>query len=210
MLDAPCAGGCSTWGWCCLQFWPCTCCCAQYFLRKRVLENDMSKYVCCQGYINICQFRAGSCGEQQCPSFCLCVESCLCNGCAVSASRMVVMDRYQLSSDPCDYRLIRINNCLQVLSCICDIAAIFDRNLQHVANLIDWISDVFYHSISGCMTAQVVHELNHRQAQYLIPDAEIEPFVASVVGVEDYDKFYDCYDELPKSYHNQEACGYDQ
>jgi hypothetical protein len=33
---------------------------------------------------------------------------------AVSATRMHVMDRYDLSSDPCDYQMIRFNNMIQV------------------------------------------------------------------------------------------------
>lgn len=65
------------------------------------------------------------------------------------------MEKYDLKSDPCDYRLIRINNCLQMLACICDIAAIFVADLRQLANLIDHIADLFYHTISGCMTAQV-------------------------------------------------------
>ena len=33
---------------------------------------------------------------------------------AVSASRALVMDQYDLSADPCDNRLINFNNCIQV------------------------------------------------------------------------------------------------
>jgi hypothetical protein len=126
----------------------------------------MTQYQCCQGYVNICGFKAGMCGEESCPDLCLCVESCLCNGCAVSASRMYVMDRYQLSSDPCDYRLIRINNCLQCLSCICDVLATINDAFAVLANIVDRIADIFYHCVSGCMTAQVsyvvssIHFLN--------------------------------------------------
>lgn len=115
----------------------------------------MTRYQCCQGYVNMCCFKAGTCGEESCPNLCLCIESCICNGCAVSSTRIYVMDRYQLSSDPCDYRLIRINNCLQLLSCICDIAALIDRNLQTLAHIIDIAADLMYHAVSGCMTAQV-------------------------------------------------------
>lgn len=126
----------------------------QYFLRRKVLEGDMSRYVCCQGYTNICCFQAGTLGEQYCPDVCLCCESCCCNGFAISASRMYMMDRYQLASDPCDYRLIRINNCIQILSCFCNILAVIDEKFQHLAGIIDRIADFFYHLVSGCMTAQ--------------------------------------------------------
>jgi hypothetical protein len=127
----------------------------QYFLRKRVLDGDMSRYVCCQGYVNICCFKAGTMGEESCPDACLCLEACLCNGFAVSASRMYVMDKYELSSDPCDYRLIRVNNCIQVFACICNLVAIFNRDLRHFSRILDHVADLVFHTVSGCMTAQV-------------------------------------------------------
>ena len=88
--------------------------CTQYMLRKKVLDNDMSRYTCGQGYFDCLCFRAGSCGEQYCPHVCLFLEGCFCNCIAVSATRIYLMDKYNLRSDPCDYRLIRINNCLQL------------------------------------------------------------------------------------------------
>jgi hypothetical protein len=57
----------------------------------------------------------------------------VCNCFAISASRMYIMEKYDLSSDPCDYRLIRINNCLQVFSCVCSVLAIFIDELREVA-----------------------------------------------------------------------------
>ena len=68
------------------------------------------------------------------------------------------MEKYDLRSDPCDYRLIRINNCLQMLSCICHMAALIIPDLRDLARILDLIADIFYHCVSGCMTAQVVHE----------------------------------------------------
>ena len=38
--------------WWCGQFIPFTMCCAQYFLRKKVLNDDMTKYSCCQVDMN--------------------------------------------------------------------------------------------------------------------------------------------------------------
>ena len=35
-------------------------------------------------------------GEKSCPDLCLCVESCCCNSCALSASRMFVMNKVRL------------------------------------------------------------------------------------------------------------------
>ncbi|CAI0476137.1 unnamed protein product, partial [Linum tenue] len=53
---------------CCLALWcgPCV----SYLLRKRALYNDMSRYVCCAGYMPC----SGRCGESKCPEFCLCTE----------------------------------------------------------------------------------------------------------------------------------------
>ena len=139
----------------------------------------MSKYICCQGYLNCCCFKAGECCEESCPDCCLCLEALLCNSCAVSASRLYVMDKYQLSSDPCDYRIIRFSNCLQCLACkltafllhialcynhfmscivvgICDILAIFIEELRQIACFLDRLADLVYHIVSGCMTAQVI------------------------------------------------------
>jgi len=49
MMNAPCAGGLSTCCWCLGQFFPITMGCTQYALRKKVLKQDMTRYVCCQG-----------------------------------------------------------------------------------------------------------------------------------------------------------------
>lgn len=154
--------------WFCGQFMPMTCCCTQYCLRRKVLANDMSLYLCCQGYFNCCCFKAGEMGEQSCPDLCLGIESCCCNSLALSASRMYVMNKYDLKSDPCDYRLIRINNCLQALSCICDILAIFIKELREVARILDLIASLVYHCVSGCMTVQVSHEMDYQNQQPLL------------------------------------------
>ena len=65
------------------------------------------------------------------------------------------MEKYDLGSEPCDYRLIRINNFLQLLACFCRILAIIDNSFATLANIINNIADLFYHTVSGCMTAQV-------------------------------------------------------
>ncbi len=48
-----------------------------------------------------------------------CLQSFCCHNLAVSSTRMYVMDKYQLHSDPCDRRIIRCNNCIQCAACIC-------------------------------------------------------------------------------------------
>eukprot|EP01041_Mallomonas_annulata_P008654 gene8654-17857_t len=148
--------------WCLCQCFPFTSCCTQYFLRRKVLEGDMTKYSCFQGYFNCCCFKAGSCQEQSCPDLCLCLEALCCNCLAISASRVYVMEKYNLESDPCDYRLIRINNCLQMLACVCGILALFVPELRELSQCINCIADLFYHTLSGCMTAQIAHEMNYQ------------------------------------------------
>jgi hypothetical protein len=125
-------------------------------LRKKALKGDMTKYICCQGfYPKCCCFEPGNCGEQSCPELCLFTESCCCNGAAISSTRAFVATKYGLHSDPCDYRLIRISNCLFMITCVCDILAIIDDNFRQIARIVDWIYDIFYHCVTGCMTAQV-------------------------------------------------------
>lgn len=164
MCGAPCASCPKSCCWFLGQFIPCTAGCTQCCLRKKVLHNDMTKYSCFQGYGGFCCIQAGTCGEQNCPDFCLCLESFCCNCIAVSASRMYVMEKYDLSSEPCDYRLIRFNNCLQLLACICSILAIFFDGLRELARIINCIADLVYACISGCMTAQVAHEQNYQDS----------------------------------------------
>eukprot|EP01041_Mallomonas_annulata_P010827 gene10828-22587_t len=81
----------------------------------------------------------------------------------MSSSRMFVMDMYELQSDPCDNRVIRFNNCLQVLSCVCDILAIFEPQLRDLAQLIDLIARIVFYCTMGCMAAQVNFELDYRK-----------------------------------------------
>eukprot|EP01147_Barroeca_monosierra_P002705 gene2705-5587_t len=59
-----------------------------------------------------------------------------------------------------DNRLIRFNNCMQILSCLCYILAIFFKELRHLARLVDLLADIIYCLIQACMQAQTHHELN--------------------------------------------------
>jgi hypothetical protein len=164
MLHAPIADCPYSCFWFTCQFFPATFVCTQMMLRNKFLEGDMSKYMCFQGVFGekFCCVSAGNCGEKDCPQLCLFCESLCCNACALSATRIATMQKYDLRSDPCDYRLIYINNALQCLSLICDVLAIINGAFQQLANIIDLIAELFYHTISGCMTAQVAHELNYQ------------------------------------------------
>lgn len=145
----------------CLVAYLCPPCCA-YSTRMNVLDKDISRYTCCQGYLNNRCFTAGQCGEQNCPKFCLAVESCCCLGPSMSSSRMFMMDQYDLRPDPCDNRIVRFTNCLMLLSCVCDILAIFIREIRHLAHIIHMVANCVFYTTIGCMASQVHNELANR------------------------------------------------
>jgi len=155
-------------GACCLGGCPLTFICMQHHMRYKVLNHiapgsGWDNYICCQGYAPpCCCFQPGACCEKDIPRTCMCVETCCCPGAAVSATRFVMMEQYMFMADECDNRLIRFNNCIQILSCICHIAAIFNRNFEQLAQIIDLIADIVFFSTAGCMTAQVDYEVNYR------------------------------------------------
>jgi hypothetical protein len=61
--------------------------CSNCSLRKSVLNDDMTKYKCCQGYMDNSCCQAGKCHEQSCPACCLCLESTCCPALALSTTR---------------------------------------------------------------------------------------------------------------------------
>eukprot|EP00602_Paraphysomonas_sp_CaronLab_P008874 CAMPEP_0185018120 /NCGR_PEP_ID=MMETSP1103-20130426/950_1 /TAXON_ID=36769 /ORGANISM="Paraphysomonas bandaiensis, Strain Caron Lab Isolate" /LENGTH=213 /DNA_ID=CAMNT_0027547833 /DNA_START=43 /DNA_END=684 /DNA_ORIENTATION=- len=172
---------------CCIA--SCFCpCCAAYQARTAVLDNDMSKYVCCQGYISgCCCCKPGQVGEQSCPEFCLCLEAFCCVGPSMSTSRMYLMDKHALGYDPCDNKLIRFSNCLQILSCICNILAIFISELRELARLIQCIADLVFYSMMGCMSAQIQYEVEYQKTVSAggYTDSTASPIVASAKPYEE-------------------------
>ncbi|CAN0095988.1 unnamed protein product [Ectocarpus sp. 6 AP-2014] len=171
MMEAPC----KNCPWCTFG---CLCmCCAQFIVRKRALDGNLANYVCCQGYFPMCCFEPGDCGERDCPCFCLCMESFACTSCAVSSSRMYLMDKFGVQPDPWDNRIIRFNNALQVLSCICHIAAICVREVRELARIIDLIADLVYMTTVGCMTGQMITEMKYH--------GDNAPLAEAIVGREE-------------------------
>merc|ERR1712070_306937 len=120
-------------------------------------------YKCCQGFspcCNDCLDALVCCtGDARC--CCMCVECLLCPGLAISASRVQLMIAGALQPDPADFQIIRFNNCMQMLACICHIAAIFNRNLRSLAHLVEVFSHVVFMCTAGCMAAQIHHEVKH-------------------------------------------------
>mmetsp|Transcript_1905 Transcript_1905/g.5746 ORF Transcript_1905/g.5746 Transcript_1905/m.5746 type:complete len:235 (+) Transcript_1905:102-806(+) len=172
---------------CCAAANPLTFTCTQMYMRHAVLNHvapgsNWDHYVCCAGYFPTCPcFQPGQCCEKELPRTCMCLEAWLCPGLAVSSTRFLLMEHYSLAPDPCDNRLVRANNCLQLLACVCDIAAHFDRNLRELSALIDCAADLVFLSTAGCMIAQVHHEMKYRS----LPTAQTETYsaVATVEAV---------------------------
>jgi len=155
MMDAPCK---DIAAFCC-TFLPCCFPIGQYKLRVKALGGDMSQYKCCQGYYDCRCFKAGNCGDKGNPC-CLCLEACCCSGPVVSSTRMLVMDSYDISPDPCDNRIMRFNNCMQMLACVCHILAMFEPSFRDLADLIDCIADLVFFTVAGCMAAQTNVEMD--------------------------------------------------
>ena len=83
---------------------------------------------------------------------------------SISIARIHIMDLEQIRPDPMDYQLIQCSNFLQLLACVCQIAALVCNELQDLANLIDCIANAFTLSVSGCMIAQINKEIQHINA----------------------------------------------
>mmetsp|Transcript_1944 Transcript_1944/g.2814 ORF Transcript_1944/g.2814 Transcript_1944/m.2814 type:complete len:228 (-) Transcript_1944:8-691(-) len=157
LCDAPCKEPLSC---CCTGLFPC-CLAPQW--RLAVLEQygrGIDDYVCCQGYVPkvcCCDFPEMGRGD----SCCMWLEGCLCDTLSLSFTRIYLMDAKQLHPDPVDYQIIRFSNCMQVLACICNFAAIFDKNLRELAHIIDWVAEIVERVVAGCLGGQIMAELRH-------------------------------------------------
>ena len=106
-------------------------------------------------------------GESSCPQCCMCLEGFCCPGMAVSASQGVIMERYSLGLDADDVRIIRCNNCLQCFAVIasCLNICIDCEGDDAIVGCINLVADIVFCCVSGCMTARVYHEINHREKE---------------------------------------------
>eukprot|EP01083_Nonionella_stella_P076062 207066_1 len=146
-------------------------CPMQVYMRRRVLNHvnpgsGWSDYQCCQGmYGGCCCLQPGSMGESTCPVPCMCLEALCCAGPAVSASSNVIRGEYSLGLDEDDIRLIRCNNCLFFFSaCFSCIAMMTEcEGDDAAAGIVNCISDIVFLCTSGCMTAQMHHEMKNRE-----------------------------------------------
>mmetsp|Transcript_6019 Transcript_6019/g.8525 ORF Transcript_6019/g.8525 Transcript_6019/m.8525 type:complete len:216 (-) Transcript_6019:45-692(-) len=150
-----------------------TCFCpVQVHMRHKALNHvdpgsGWSNYQCCQGYFGgCCCLQPGQMCESTCPVPCMCLEAALCPGAAVSATSNVIRQRYQLGLDEDDVRLIRCSNCLFFFSiCLSVVSCLTEcEGDDALASVVNTVSDVVFCCVSGCMTAQVNHEINLRES----------------------------------------------
>ncbi|KAJ1449360.1 hypothetical protein M885DRAFT_535977 [Pelagophyceae sp. CCMP2097] len=162
--------------------------CTTMHMRYKVLNHvapgsEWDNYVCCQGYAPACCcFAPGKCCEKELPRTCMCCEAWCCAGFAVSSSRFVLMDQYSFVADECDNRLVRFNNCIQILSCICHVAAMFNKDMRDLAQIVDCIADVVFLSTAGCMNAQINYEIDYREKLGSPNQLSGQPPLATVVS----------------------------
>ena len=74
------------------------------------------------------------------------------------------MDMYDLQPDPCDNRLIRLSNCLVMMSCICNILAAFVQELRDCAQILECVAQTVFYCTLGWMAAQVDTEITYQRA----------------------------------------------
>lgn len=164
LCKAPCKAPCC-WAGSMLCLCP-----VSIYMRHKVLNyvdpgSGWSNYSCCQGYFGgCCCIQPGQMGEKSCPVPCMCLEACLCLGPAVSATSNVVRERHSLGLDEDDVRLIRCSNCLFYFSFILSCVSMMTdcEGDDALASIVNCISDVVFCCVSGCMTAQVNHEMKLR------------------------------------------------
>ena len=139
---------------------PCgfTACWARNAVLAKYETNGADDYVCCQGYVPKCC----CCDWPNCckgSMFGLCLEGCCCPMFSLSMARIHMMDKKQIRPDSMDYQIIACSNCLQLISCILQFIAIFVKEVEEAAIIVDLIADLFTCSVAGCMGAQVHHEI---------------------------------------------------
>ncbi|CAN1308990.1 hypothetical protein LINPERPRIM_LOCUS27544 [Linum perenne] len=141
--------------------------CASYILRKRALYNDLSRYTCCAGYMPC----SGSCGESNCPEFCLCSEVFCCFSNSVASTRFLLQDEFNIQTTACDNCMIGFMFCLQQLACICSCVACLTGidEIADLADLLTCLSDIVFCSVCPCLQTQHKVEMDKRDMKYGTP-----------------------------------------
>ena len=112
-------------------------------------------------------------------------------GLSLSFTRIHAMHKFNTRPDPMDYTCIQVSNCLQCISCVFDILAIFDKSFKDLAHCVDCVADCAFHITAGCMIAQTNAELNYRamhnagMAQPLVAAPAAAPATGGKGGLND-------------------------
>ncbi|KAK1367527.1 Keratin-associated protein like [Heracleum sosnowskyi] len=138
--------------------------CASYMLRKRALYNDMSRYVCCGGYLPC----SGRCGESKCPEFCLCTEVFICFANSVATTRFLLQDQFNIQTTKCDNCIIAFMVCLQQLACIFSLVAMIvgSDEISEASQILNCLSDMVYCTVCACMQTQHKIEMDKRDGRF--------------------------------------------
>jgi len=77
------------------------------------------------------------------------------------------MQQHSLGLDEDDVRLIRCNNCLQMLAICasCLNICIECEGDDAIVQFINIVADITFCCVSGCMTARVYHEMTEREKE---------------------------------------------
>ncbi|KAM7276932.1 hypothetical protein ACFE04_018798 [Oxalis oulophora] len=148
--------------YCCFSFFCAPC--VSYALRKRALHYDMTRYVCCAGYMSC----SGRCGESRCPEFCLATEVLCCFPNSVSSTRFLLQDELNIHTTKCDNCIIGFMFCLQQLACIFSIVAAFSDNdeIEDASQVLNCLADTAYLSVCACMQTQHKVEMDKRDGKF--------------------------------------------
>ena len=177
MMDTPCE-----------SCFPCLCgvacpCLSAMILRREALrtahpDTGFEHYQCFQGLNYCCCLQCCvECSRAPCLRVpCWILESCLCPGLSLSSTRVFLQHKYNIQSDPCDNRLIRFNNCMQCISCICSCAACITRidAMEQAACIFDLVTCVVFSCTMGCMAAQINDECEFRQSEGALKNVAVE------------------------------------
>ncbi|KAH7653479.1 hypothetical protein IHE45_19G082400 [Dioscorea alata] len=133
-------------------------------LRRRALYNDLSRYVCCAGYLPC----SGKCGESHCPELCLCTEVFLCFGYSVASTRFLLQDEFNIQTTQCDNCIIASMIFLRHLACLFSIVAciVGSNELNHASQILNCLSDIFYWTVCACMQTQHKIEMDKRDGKF--------------------------------------------
>eukprot|EP00658_Telonema_sp_P-2_P003178 TRINITY_DN11167_c0_g1_i1.p1 TRINITY_DN11167_c0_g1~~TRINITY_DN11167_c0_g1_i1.p1 ORF type:complete len:177 (+),score=31.43 TRINITY_DN11167_c0_g1_i1:409-939(+) len=100
----------------------------------------------------------------------MCLECLCCPGLAISATRIHLMHEYALGVDPMDNKIIRFNNCIQCVACVCHVVGIFIKEARHLARLVDLFAHLVFLCTAGCMAGQIHREKSFQiQKEALLP-----------------------------------------